>query len=162
DGRGKAPVPSPKKILGVPVRGATKGGAIRLYEPRDGRLGIAEGLESALSLGLIRGITVWSSYCAENLAAVCLPPRLAELEGRVMAEALDMLPPSQEAPALQRIPEDTRARLDREARERELPTPCRMSRTGLSCLLTSNPSSADLSPTPVRMPTWRTRCGWPT
>lgn len=79
DGRGKAPVSVPKKILGVPVRGATKGGAIRLYKPEDGRLGVAEGIESALSLRLIRKIPVWSSYCADNLTRICLP-RLRELE----------------------------------------------------------------------------------
>jgi hypothetical protein len=33
DGCAKAEVPNPKKILGVPVRGAAKGGAIRLYKP---------------------------------------------------------------------------------------------------------------------------------
>jgi putative DNA primase/helicase len=80
DGCVKAPVPSPKKILGVPVPGATKGGAIRLYEPRDGRLGVAEGIENALSLGLIRQIPVWSSYCADNLRRVRLPHGLRVLE----------------------------------------------------------------------------------
>lgn len=38
DGCAKASVPAPKKILGVPVRGATKGGAIHLHEPRNGVL----------------------------------------------------------------------------------------------------------------------------
>lgn len=80
DGSAKAPVANPKKVLGVPARGATKGGAIRLYQPQVGRLGIAEGIESALSLGLIRRIPVWSSYCADNLVTVRLPPRLRELE----------------------------------------------------------------------------------
>jgi len=78
DGSGKAPVPSPKKVLGVPTRGATKGGAIRLYQPVDGVLGIAEGIESALSLRVIQRIPVWSAFCADNLAAVRLP-RLREL-----------------------------------------------------------------------------------
>jgi putative DNA primase/helicase len=50
DGCAKASVPSPKKILGVPVHGATRGGAIHLYEPRDGKLGLCEGIESALRL----------------------------------------------------------------------------------------------------------------
>jgi putative DNA primase/helicase len=80
DGRAKAPVPSPKKILGVPVRGATRGGSIRLYAPKDGRLGVAEGIENALSLAVIRGISTWSAFCADNLAALRLPRELLELQ----------------------------------------------------------------------------------
>lgn len=80
DGSGKAPVGSPKKILGIAARGATRGGAIRLHAPEGGRLGVAEGIESALSLHLIRGIPVWSSYCAGNLEALALPCGLGELE----------------------------------------------------------------------------------
>ena len=79
DGCAKAPVPSPKKILGVPVYGATRGGAIHLYEPRDGKLGISEGIESALSLHLLQGLPVWASFCADNLARVHLPRDLREL-----------------------------------------------------------------------------------
>jgi hypothetical protein len=98
DGCAKAAVPAPKKILGVPQRGATKGGAIRLYEPRGGVLGIAEGIETALSLHLIRNVPVWASFCANNLAGIRLPERLRKLEiavdldasgkGREVAEAL--------------------------------------------------------------------------
>lgn len=79
DGCAKAPVLRPKKLLGVPVRGATKGGAIQLYEPRNGKLGIAEGIESALSLHLIEHIPVWASFCADNLERVRLPAKLREL-----------------------------------------------------------------------------------
>jgi putative DNA primase/helicase len=79
DGCAKASVPSPKKILGVPVHGATRGGAIHLYEPRDGKLGISEGIESALSLHLLQGLPVWASFCADNLARVHLPRDLREL-----------------------------------------------------------------------------------
>lgn len=80
DGCAKAPVPAPKKILGVPVRGATRGGAIRLYEPRHGVLGIAEGIESALSLHLIAKIPTWASFCADNLERIKLPAGLRELQ----------------------------------------------------------------------------------
>jgi putative DNA primase/helicase len=79
DGCAKASVPSPRKIMAVPVRGATKGGAIHLYEPRAGILGIAEGVESALSLHLLQKLPTWSSYCADNLAAAHLPKDLSEL-----------------------------------------------------------------------------------
>lgn len=87
DGSGKAPVGSPKKILGIAARGATRGGAIRLNAPAAGRLGVAEGIESALSLHLIRGIPVWSSYCAGNLEALSLPAGLLELEIGVDVDA---------------------------------------------------------------------------
>jgi hypothetical protein len=79
DGFAKASVPSPKKIMGVAIAGATKGGAIHLHEPRDKVLGIAEGIESALSLHLLQAIPVWSAYCAGNLEHVRLPSGLREL-----------------------------------------------------------------------------------
>jgi hypothetical protein len=79
DGCAKASVPSPKKILGVPVQGATRGGAIHLYKPRDGTLGISEGIESALSLHLLQRMPVWASFCADNLARCYLPRDLREL-----------------------------------------------------------------------------------
>ena len=79
DGCAKAPVPSPKKILGVPVKGATKGGAIQLYAPENGVLGVAEGIESALSLRLLKKIPVWASFCADNLKYIHLPKNLREL-----------------------------------------------------------------------------------
>ena len=80
DGCAKASVPTQKKILGVPDPGATKGGAIRLFDARGGVLGLAEGIESALSLHLIRNIPVWASYCADNLERIRLPEGLRELQ----------------------------------------------------------------------------------
>ena len=98
DGTAKAAVTSPKKILGVAERGATRGGAIRLHEAREGRLGVAEGIENALSLHLLQRVPVWSSYCADNLQHVRLPDRLRELyigvdidangKGEAVAQAL--------------------------------------------------------------------------
>ncbi len=79
DGCAKAAVPSAKKILGVPVHGATRGGAIRLYQPRARILGIAEGIESALSMHLLQKLPVWSSFCADNLERAQLPKGLREL-----------------------------------------------------------------------------------
>jgi hypothetical protein len=70
----KAPVSSPKKLLPPAIRGATRGSAIRLYQPKNGVLGIAEGIENALSLHLIQSIPTWSAFCADNLASVQLPP----------------------------------------------------------------------------------------
>jgi hypothetical protein len=78
DGCAKACVPSPKKILGVPVHGATRGGSIRLYEP-EAVLGVAEGIESALSLHLLQKVPVWAAFCADNLTRTQLPPGLRKL-----------------------------------------------------------------------------------
>lgn len=80
DGSAKAAVPVPKKTLSVPKKGATKGGAIRLYPPRNGVLGVAEGIESALSLHLIRRIPVWSARCADGLEHIQIPKDLRRLE----------------------------------------------------------------------------------
>jgi hypothetical protein len=98
DGCAKAPVPSPKKILGVPQRGATRGGAVRLFPVSRGVLGVSEGIETALSLHLIRRIPTWASFCADNLERMRLPEGLRELQigididesgkGRAVAEAL--------------------------------------------------------------------------
>jgi hypothetical protein len=98
DGYVKAAVPAPKKILGVPEHGATKGGAIRLYDVAGNVLGVAEGIESALSLRLIRKIPVWASFCADNLERIRLPEGLRQIEigvdldesgkGQAVAEAL--------------------------------------------------------------------------
>jgi len=79
DGTTKAAVHSPRKVFPLPVRGGTRGAAIRLGEPRDGVLGVAEGIESALSLGVISRVPVWAAYCAENLARVELPSGLREV-----------------------------------------------------------------------------------
>ena len=78
DGCAKADVPSPKKILHAIEPGATKGGAIRLFPPTN-VLGIAEGIESALSLQVIHRMPVWAAYCADNLERVRVPQSLREL-----------------------------------------------------------------------------------
>lgn len=98
DGTVKAPVPSPKKILGVPKQGATKGGAIRLYNVFGDVLGCAEGIESALSLHIISKVPTWASFCADNLERMRLPEGLRQLKigvdidpsgkGQAVAEAL--------------------------------------------------------------------------
>lgn len=75
----KAPVRIQKRLLQVPTQGATRGGAIRLYQPMHGILGLAEGIENALSLRMMYGIPVWSTYCAHGLERVRLPHGLKEV-----------------------------------------------------------------------------------
>ncbi len=69
DGAGKALIEPAKASLG-PVRG----GAIMLNPPRaDAPLVVAEGIETALSAGLIFSGAAWSAVSAGNLAALPLP-----------------------------------------------------------------------------------------
>jgi putative DNA primase/helicase len=79
DGCAKAPVSSPRKIIGTTETGATRGAAIRIHPPRDGVLGIAEGIESALSLHVLQGLPVWSAISAGGLERVELPTGLCKL-----------------------------------------------------------------------------------
>ena len=66
DGR-KAPVPSPKKLIGSP-----KGGAVRLY-PAGEEVGIAEGIETAIAASVIFSKPVWAALSASLMPLVELP-----------------------------------------------------------------------------------------
>lgn len=71
DGAGKAEVDPPKAMLG-----AVSGGAVRLSEG-PGRLVVAEGIETALSLlcGLLEGpAAVWAALSTSGLRGLRLPP----------------------------------------------------------------------------------------
>jgi hypothetical protein len=76
DGAGKAPVDPPKAMLG-----ACAGGAVRLAGG-PGRLVVAEGIETALSLacGLLDGpAAVWAALSTSGLRALVLPPGAGRL-----------------------------------------------------------------------------------
>ena len=68
----------PKKTMEVPVKGATKGGAIHLYEPRAGVRDCRGHRVGPLDAPAAE-VPVWSARCAENLAAAQLPTGLREL-----------------------------------------------------------------------------------
>ncbi|MFZ0995780.1 MAG: toprim domain-containing protein [Candidatus Dormiibacterota bacterium] len=74
-GAGKARVDSPKRFLGRVL-----GAAVHLGEPAAGRLGVAEGIETALAVQEARGTPMWASGSAVGLARLVLPPGLAVLE----------------------------------------------------------------------------------
>ena len=60
--------------------------AVRLY-PADGRVALAEGIESALAVRLIWGWPTWACLCANGLRAIELPPGVEAV--RIYADADD-------------------------------------------------------------------------
>ena len=74
DGRGVAPITGAKMMLG-----SIAGGAVRLA-PAGPRLGLAEGIENALSaMQLYSGLPVWAALSVGNLGRVVLPPVVREV-----------------------------------------------------------------------------------
>lgn len=64
----------PKRSLGSPGSGA-----VRLAFPRGGRLGLAEGIESALSAMQLFGIPCWATLGNERFGLVTIPESVREL-----------------------------------------------------------------------------------
>jgi hypothetical protein len=103
DGAGKAPTPAgtAKKMLG-PCRG----GAVRLA-PAGETLGVAEGLETALSAMQIEGIPVWAALSAVGVERVVLP---------AVAKHIMIFADRDEHGAGEKAAEKARARFEREGR----------------------------------------------
>lgn len=68
DGSGKAPIPCQKMVLG-----SCRGGAVR-FGKLNGRLIIAEGIETALSIYEAAGICTWSVISASGFKNIVIPP----------------------------------------------------------------------------------------
>ncbi|MEO6094107.1 MAG: toprim domain-containing protein, partial [Novosphingobium sp.] len=64
----------PKRALGRPGKGA-----VRLAAPQNGRLGLAEGVETALSAMQIFDIPCWATLGNERFGLVAIPPSVREL-----------------------------------------------------------------------------------
>lgn len=93
DGR-KADVPTVKKLTGT--AGPLTGACIRLFEPKHGVIGIAEGIETALAAWCASGIPTVAAYSAGNLAAWQWPAKLQRIvvfadADRAGREAADQL-----------------------------------------------------------------------
>lgn len=84
---------NPRRMLGRPGRGAV------MLAPATDRLGLAEGVETALSAMILLGIPVWATLGNERLAHIAIPDTVTHLillpdndrGGRIgVARALDV------------------------------------------------------------------------
>lgn len=73
-GETKADFAQPKRALG-----ALGQAAVRLIAPADGKLGLAEGVESAMSAYALTGIPTWATLGNERFGLVSVPECVAEL-----------------------------------------------------------------------------------
>jgi hypothetical protein len=73
-GETKADFVQPKRALG-----ALDQAAVRLFAPADGKLGLAEGVESAMSAYALTGIPTWATLGNERFGLVSIPESVAEL-----------------------------------------------------------------------------------
>jgi len=74
----KANVPTPKKIISSKPN-ILSGAAIRLFDPIDGKLAIAEGIETALAFYCAIQIPVWSTISAWGMENIILPVKIKEI-----------------------------------------------------------------------------------
>lgn len=82
DGSGKAPLPKAKMMLGDVLRGA-----VRLAPVAAGRLGVAEGIETAVAAAILFGLPVWATLSTAGMRAFVPPTGIVELV--VFADAGD-------------------------------------------------------------------------
>lgn len=75
----KANVPKPKKLMSPITPGASNGAAISLYEPCNGKLVLAEGIETALAIHVATHLPVWATVSANGMERVILPPYVTEV-----------------------------------------------------------------------------------
>lgn len=69
----------PVRKLKTRSEGVMPGAAIRLFDPVDGRLFVAEGIETALAVNLVAGVPAWACVSANGLASVVLPPAVKQV-----------------------------------------------------------------------------------
>jgi len=74
----KLPVTNAKKIMRLPSYATLTGGAIRLGKA-ERLMGVAEGIETALSVYCGTRQTVWSTYSANGMASFIPPPGVEEV-----------------------------------------------------------------------------------
>ena len=74
DGSGQSDFIKPKRALG-----SLGTGAVRLFPPKDGVLGLAEGTESAMSATQLTGIPTWATLGNERFGIVTIPESVKQL-----------------------------------------------------------------------------------
>ena len=74
NGSGKADFVKPKRALGSLCTGA-----VRLFAPKNGVLGLAEGTESAMSATQLTGIPTWATLGNERFGIVTIPESVKQL-----------------------------------------------------------------------------------
>lgn len=74
--KGKADLADPRAMMPGPH---PDGSAVRLYEPVDGRLGIAEGIETAICAAKLFKVPVWAAVNARALSVWTPPPGIASV-----------------------------------------------------------------------------------
>jgi len=72
----KAPVEHPRKTMPYPSFRKLSGALVRLGEPDNGAIGLAEGIETALAVREATGLTCWAATSAALLEAAVLPHTL--------------------------------------------------------------------------------------
>jgi putative DNA primase/helicase len=75
----KADIPKPKKLMSPSIPGASLGSAIKLYSPVDGKIVIAEGIETALCFYMATHLPVWAAVSANGMERVILPENVVEV-----------------------------------------------------------------------------------
>lgn len=75
----KANILKPKKLMPSILAGASRGAAIKLYEQRDNRLALAEGIETALAFRVATNLPVWATISAGGMESILLPPYIIEV-----------------------------------------------------------------------------------
>jgi hypothetical protein len=73
-GETKADFRKPKRALG-----SLSEAAVRLFAPAEGRLGLAEGIESAMSAYALTGIPTWATLGNERFGLVAFPEAVTDL-----------------------------------------------------------------------------------
>lgn len=117
----KAVIPDPSTGKPLPVKklmtreeGVMPGAAIRLYPIQEGRLAVAEGIETALAVRQSCGLPTWACVSANGLSAVILPP-----EAQIVLIAAD----NDRNGAGQRAAHALAKRLEQEGRRAEVIVP---------------------------------------
>lgn len=75
----KADVPTPKKLMPSMQLRASVGAAIKLYQPVNGIIVLAEGIETALAMHVATKLPVWATISAVGLEKIILPPSITEV-----------------------------------------------------------------------------------